>query len=248
VAAALKRCPLGRITFVNFIAIPAIAFALNRLLLLPEEIGAALMLLAAAPFAPVVPTFTRLVKGDLALAVALTGLFSVLSGFLTPLICAIGMTLQFDFVSALVVLFFTITFPLALGIAANHFFPRLSGKIFKPIQVLSEATGAAGLALVTVSEFAMILALGWRTALAIALLSELSFLAGWFSAGPQRNSRIVVALGSANRNIALALLIAVQNFPGSATAAAVAGCGLVLILFGLVHVGCIRFAFKDPGV
>jgi BASS family bile acid:Na+ symporter len=51
----------------------------------------------------------------------------------------------------------------------------------------------------------------------------------------------VVALGTANRNIALALLIAVARFPGTPIVAAVVANGLLLIGLGLVHVGICRW-------
>jgi BASS family bile acid:Na+ symporter len=77
--------------------------------------------------------------------------------------------------------------------------------------------------------------------LAIALLSELSFLAGYMLSGPSPGARLVVALGTANRNIALALLVAVDRFPGTPVAAGVVANGLLLIVLGLLHVGLGRW-------
>ena len=71
----------------------------------------------------------------------------------------------------------------------------------------------------------------------MALVFELSLLAGWQLGGLNRGARQVVALGTSNRNIALALLVAIQNFHGTAVVSAVVGNGLVLIALGLVHVG-----------
>ena len=121
----------------------------------------------------------------------------------------------------------------------NHFYPRGSARAAKWIQGVSEGIGAVGLALVVWTEFRNIIALGWRPLLAIGILSELSFLAGWFCGGADRASRIVVAFGTSNRNIALAILIAAQNF-STTVMGSVAGCGLVLILLGLAHVAWLR--------
>ena len=46
----------------------------------------------------------------------------------------------------------------------------------------------------------------------------------------------MIALGTSNRNIALALLVALQSYPQLDVAAGVVGHGLVLILMGLAHV------------
>lgn len=244
VTGALAKSKMGRILTVNFLAVPALAAILVWWLQISKEVAAGIILLGASPFAPVVPTFARMAKVDLALAAALTGVFPVLSAFLTPAICAVSMHLHFDAISALVALVSTITLPLGLGVALNHFAPKVSRWLIKPVQVISEGVGAAGLALVLIAKYQMILGLGWKALLGVALLSELAFVAGWLC-GTNRSDRMVIGLGSANRNIALALLIATHNFPGSATVAAVAGCGLVLILLGLAHVAVARFGFSS---
>ena len=107
--------------------------------------------------------------------------------------------------------------------------------------MISEATGAASLAFVTYNEFGAILHLGWRAWLAMAVVSQVSLLLGWMIGGPARGARQVVALGTSNRNIALALLVALQNFGGSAVVSAVVGNGLLLIGGGLLHVAWWRW-------
>jgi BASS family bile acid:Na+ symporter len=109
------------------------------------------------------------------------------------------------------------------------------------MEVISEITGATSLAFVTVTEFGSIVNLGWRAWLVMALVSESVLLLGWAMGGPTRGTRQVVALGTSNRNIALALLVAIQSFPGTAVVSAVVGNGLLLIGLGLVHVGWWRW-------
>ena len=241
VARALAQSELGRIMAVNFVAVPALTSLLIWAFKIPSEIAAGLILLGASPFAPVVPTYARMARGDLALAAVLTGVFPVLSAFVTPAICELSIRVKFDAVGALLTLFSTITLPLALGVTLNHYAEGASRRLRKPAQIFSEAVGAAGLVLVVATKYEMILGLGWKTLLAVVILSELSFLAGWFCVSSNRKARLVIAIGSANRNIALALLIATQSFPGSQTVASVAGCGLILIVLGLVHVAWGRF-------
>lgn len=244
VAAALARCPKGKVIGLNFLGIPALAFVLVRVFAVPDEIAQGILLLGAAPFAPVVPTFVRMAKGDPALAAALTGLIPFLSAVLTPLICAVSLNLHFQFGSALALLLSTITAPLAAGLALHHFYPGQSQRTAKWIQVVAEGAGLAGLILVVATQITIITGLGWRPVAAVGILSELSFLAGWWCGGADRRARMVVAFGSSNRNIALALLIAAQNFPATGVMGSVAGCGIVLILLGLTHVARLRFAAR----
>jgi BASS family bile acid:Na+ symporter len=207
-----------------------------------------MVLLGAAPFAPVVPVFARLSKADLALAAGLTAVFPLLSSLLTPfsaqgalkLIDGAG-TVKFSMLSSLAVLAGTISLPLAVGVLIRHYAPEFGRRILRPVEMISEATGAASLAFVVFTEFGSIVGLGWRAWLAMALASEASMAIGWWLGGPERRARQVIALGTANRNIALALLVAIQSFPGTPVVSAVVGNGLLLIVFGLLHVAWWRF-------
>ncbi len=248
VRAALARCRFVAIMLVNFIAIPALAVIAIMAFKIGREVGTGMILLAAAPFAPVVPVFARMARAELALAAALTGVFPLLSAVLTPIaargalwVVARGDVVRFDMWTSLVVLVATISLPLAAGVFVRHQAPVLGRRLLKPVEVIAEAIGAASLAFVTLTQFGSILNLGWHSWLAMALLSEVSLGLGWVIGGPERNSRRVVALGTSNRNIALALLVAIQSFHGTGIASAVVGNGLLLIGFGLLHVAWWRF-------
>jgi BASS family bile acid:Na+ symporter len=75
----------------------------------------------------------------------------------------------------------------------------------------------------------------------MALLCELSLFLGYVIGGPGAESRRVVAFGTSNRNIALALLIAAGSFAGTPILAGVVANGLFLILLGLLHVAWWRW-------
>jgi len=248
VRAALARCRFAAIVLVNFTVIPALAVVAVMSFGLSREVGTGMILLAAAPFAPVVPVFARMARAELALAAALTGIFPLLSAVLTPIaargalwIVARGDVVRFDMWTSLAVLVATISLPLAVGVFVRHRSPTLGRRLLKPVEVISETIGAVSLAFVTVTQFGSIVNLGWQSWLAMALLSEISFGLCWRVGGPDSGSRQVVALGTSNRNIALALLVAVQSFHGTEIASAVVGNGLLLIGFGLLHVAWWRF-------
>src|SRR5262245_58281100 len=87
IVGSLRQNRLAWIVPLNFLFVPGIVLALIWLFQISTDIAVAMLLLAASPFAPVVPTFTRLALGDLALAGVLTGLFPFLSAFFTPPVC-----------------------------------------------------------------------------------------------------------------------------------------------------------------
>jgi BASS family bile acid:Na+ symporter len=202
-----------------------------------------------------VPIFARFARADLPLAAALTGIFPVASAVITPLVVRAALAflhgqyvLRFNLWSILVTLLATITLPLAIGVLLKHIAPGLSRFLLRPVEVLSEALGAISLTFVVVSQFYLIMRLGWRSWVGMAILFEISLLLGWLAGGPGHPTRRVIALGSSNRNIALALLLAIESFHGTDVAAAVAGNGLLLIVLGLLHVAWWRFSQRDKGL
>ena len=150
--------------------------------------------------------------------------------------------LRFFPLQSLAVLSVTVTLPLLVGMALRQVLPGLARRILGPLEGLAEATGAVSLAFVTYVEIDSILATGWKSLVAMTLAGELSFLLGLLSGGSLPASRQVIAFGTANRNIALALLIAVDSFAGTAVVAAVVANGLLLIFLGLLHVAIYRLA------
>ncbi len=248
---ALRRCSIGWVLALNFIGVPAITLGAALLFGLGRDLTLGMILLAAAPFAPVVPVFTRMAKGDLALAAGLTGVFPFLSAIFTPMVCAVCLkfvpgadSVRFEFLNVLGVLAATITLPMATGVAVNHYRPKLARAVLRPVEVLSEGIGALSLAYVTLVEFKDILHTGARPLLVMLLIFEVALLAGYWIGGNSRGSRLVVALGTSNRNIALAVLVAVSSFPNTPVVGAVVANGLLLILLGLLHVAWWRFGAK----
>ena len=245
---SLRKCRLLLIVAVNFAVVPALAVAATRLFGIKADLSVGMILLAASPFAPVVPVFARMARADLALAVGLTSLFPVLSAFLTPWVCELALktvsaagSVRFHPGGILLTLLATITLPVGVGLAVSHFAPALGRRGLRPLEITSEFAGAVSLAFATATELPAIMATGWAPLLAMVLLSEVSLALGWAVGGPDRHARRVVGLGTSNRNIALALLVALQSFGGTPVVAAVVANGLLLILLGLLHVACWRF-------
>ena len=248
VLAALRRCRLSLVLLINFALVPVITLALGSAFHVERDLLLGMMLLAAAPFAPVVPVFTRMARGDLALAAGLTSLFPFLSAIFTPLVFVLCLkfipdaeTMNFNFMTVLGVLVATITLPLGLGVALNQAQPNLARKLLRPVEVFSEVIGALSLAYVAAVEFKSVLATGWLPLTVMVLVFELSLLAGYWAGGGERNSRRALALGSCNRNIALAVLVAISSFPGTPVIGAVVANGLLAIFLGLLHVAWWRF-------
>jgi BASS family bile acid:Na+ symporter len=79
----------------------------------------------------------------------------------------------------------------------------------------------------------------------MAIVSEVALVLGYVLSGPTRGIRRVTGLGTSNRNIALAILVAVGSFAETHIVGAVVANGLLLILLGLGHVALWRFCRPD---
>jgi hypothetical protein len=130
VVIALRRRGLWLVVTANFVFVPILVLAATELCGFGFDITIGMILLAAAPFAPVVPVFARMARADLALAAGLTALFPLLSVILTPFVCEMALTqvahagaVQFNVSKALFILVATIVVPLCLGLLVKHVSP-----------------------------------------------------------------------------------------------------------------------------
>lgn len=254
VTTSLRSCRIVGIAVANFLAVPLLAVAVALATPLSPDRSIGMVLLAAAPFAPVVPVFARMARADLALAAGLASLFPVVCAVLTPLVLHVSLpwvssSAGIPFRPGLVlgVLLTTITLPLAVGIALNHVWPPLKRRLLRPVEITAETIGAASLLFVTWVEFGNIVNTPLESLVAMVVFIEASFLLGYMLGGSSPGRRLVIALGTSNRNIALALLIALDSFAGTTVPGVVVTIGLLLILSGLLHVAfhrCVRFGAK----
>lgn len=248
VVASVRKCRLALIIVLNFMVVPALVVTATRLFGFGTDLALGMILLSAAPFAPVVPVFARMGRADLALAAGLSTLFPLLCVFFTPLVVGLALwgmpqsaAIRFNTLEILLTLLATIVLPLGIGMALKHFSPHLSRRGLRPVEMVAEFTGALSLAYVTMTEWRLILTTGWVPLLVMAILCEISILLGQSLGGPDPNVRRVIGLGTGNRNIALALLVAIESFGDTPVLAAIVANGLLLIFIGLLHVGYWRF-------
>jgi BASS family bile acid:Na+ symporter len=251
IVTSVRRSQLALILLVNFILIPVLTVGASWWLKLPVPTAIAMTLLAAAPFAPMVPTLAHLARADLALAAGLTALFPVLSALLTPFIVAVSLNafdnslgLRFDFTVMLGILLGTVIVPLGLGLVTRARSQSLADKILRPTEIGSQIIGVLALGLVVVSQFKTVIGLGWKAALTMLALTELSLQLGYTFGGNTRESRRSLALGASCRNLALAVFLAASSFADSPVAGAVMANGLLFIVLALVHVAWWRLHTK----
>lgn len=199
---------------VNFVLMPLAALGIARLLRLDQPLGVALLLLGAAAGAPFLPKLAAMAKGDLAFAVGLMVLLMVLTVGYMPLVLPQlleGVSVDSGKIARSLVLLMLL--PLAIGLAVKARYGVVAARIGPLLNSLSTLSLGLMIVLLVVTNFRNIIDLfGTRGILASILFVAAGFGVGWFLGGPGLDTRGVLALGTAQRNIAAALLVGGQNF------------------------------------
>jgi BASS family bile acid:Na+ symporter len=201
---------------VNFVAAPAVAYGLAELVRLERAHAVGLFLLAGAAGAPFLPKLAELARGDLAFSVGLMLLLMVASVAFMP----VALPLLIPGLAAepwplLRPLLFTMLLPLAAGMAVRARSERWAARLRPAIALVSNVSMVLAVALLVALNFTAMLGTFGSGAVAVAVVFvALSTALGYALGGPAAGTRSVLALGTGQRNVAAALLVATQNFPG----------------------------------
>jgi BASS family bile acid:Na+ symporter len=198
----------------NFVLMPLSAFGIARLLRLDEPLGIALLLLGTASGAPFLPLLARISKGNLAFSVGLMVLLMVVTVGYMPLVLPLMLEgVSVDPMKIGRSLVFLMMLPLAVGLLVKARLSGFAAKIQPSLGRLSIISLALLIALLLITNMQNVLSLyGTRGVLASILFIAAGSGIGWLLGGPQPDTRGVMALGTAQRNIAAALVVGGQNF------------------------------------
>ena len=198
----------------NFVLMPLAALTLARLLRLDEAFGVGLLLLGVAAGAPFLPTLTQIARGNLAFAVGLMVLLMVITVGYLPLVLPVLLPgVSVDPAEIARSLFLLMLLPLACALVVNAKLPGFAARA----KVVCNRLSSLGLILVVllqiVVNFSNVLTLfGTRAILAGLLFIAVGYGVGWLLGGPAADTRSVLGLGTAQRNIAAALVVGSQSF------------------------------------
>lgn len=202
-----------RAVIANFVLVPLLAAGLARVLALAPAEATGLVLLGAGAGAPFVIKLIAIAAGDLALGTSLLVLLVPLTVIAMPIIVPLLAPQAAASPGAIAPpLVLTLILPLAIGLLVSERAPRLTRRlqaVARPLSTIALVVLLASTLALNVREFAHILAS--RAIVAIVALVAGSFLIGFAMASPRRERRIVLGLGTAQRNIAAATVVAVED-------------------------------------
>jgi predicted Na+-dependent transporter len=225
----------------NFVLVPLLAVGIERVFPMESPLALGLFLLAGSAGAPFLIKLASAAKSDLALSAGLLVLLVpatvVFLPFYVPLAMAHPSLRGISYVPSSVVklglpLLSTLILPLVIGVAVKAFAPRWVARLVPigglvstvAVVVVIASTFGANL-----NELLKILRTG-------AVIAGVLLVLGAFAAGyllSRRERRAVLGLGTAQRNVAAAMVLASQDFKDPDVLVMVTACTLagLFVLF-----------------
>ncbi len=199
----------------NFVLAPATAFALTELFPLDRPYAIGLLLLGGAAGAPFLPKLAAAANGDAAFSVGLMLLLMVVSVAFIPVVLPFLIPgLSAEPWPLLRPLLFTMLLPLAAGVAVKSQSETWAVRLRPIFGLVSNVSMIVAVALLIGLNFRSLLGTFGTGAVGIGVaFVSISLAFGYALGGPAPNTRSVLGLGTGQRNIAAALLIATQSFP-----------------------------------
>lgn len=203
---------VARALIANYVLVPALALVILRIVPLDEPRETGLLLLAVAAGAPFVIKLSQAAGADVGLTATLLLLLLPVTVAFTPLALPFlrpGAEVEVGAIA--VPLVTTMIVPLAVGLLVHQVRVGVALR-FRPL--MSGLSTVALLVLVAsalIAHFDGIVRIGWRALVAAALFTAGAFALGYVLGGRKTGNCEVLGLGTAQRNIAAATVVATQS-------------------------------------
>jgi BASS family bile acid:Na+ symporter len=217
----------------NFVLVPALAYVITAVIPIDDSLRTGLIVLACAAGAPFLPKLVQVARGPIALGVGVMVLLMVVTIAYLPIVLPWllpGVEVDAGAIAQSLVVLMLVPLGIGLLIRASAAETAVEyGPLF---------TKASSLAIVVLMVVGLGLSarnilglLGTGGVLALLLFVVGSFAIGYVVGGGEPGVRGVLALGTAQRNVSAALVVAAQNFgPDTLTFVLVGAIVMLLIL------------------
>jgi len=234
----------------NFLLVPSLAYLIGLIIPLSDGLRTGLILVSTAAGAPFLPKLAQAARGNTALSVGLMVLLMVVTVLYMPIVLPLliqGVTVKpWDIARSLIVL---MLIPLAVGLFMKARYAPTADQL----QPYMAQTSTFALVLLLVAGLlsnlsAMLAIIGTGGFIAALLFLAGAFVIGYFLGGQDAPTRSVLGLGTAQRNLAAALVVATANFADDPDVTMmVLVLGLVGLAVLMVSAGELGRRAKAPG-
>ena len=198
----------------NFILVPALVYGITALIPVSEGQRIGLILLAMAAGSPLLIKLAQAAKGNMAFAVGLMVMLMVVSIFFLPIFLPLFLTgvevNPWEIAQSLII---TMLIPLAIGLFIKARYPDTGAHLQPTFAQASNTSLMLMMGILLVLNVRNILSvIGTGAIVAGIIFIVVSFVVGYLLGGPGSDTKAVLGLGTGQRNIAAALVVANQNF------------------------------------
>jgi BASS family bile acid:Na+ symporter len=223
----------------NFVLVPALAYLLQAVIPLDDGLSTGLIIVGVAAGAPFLPKLVQAAKGDAAFSVGLMTLLMVVTVIYLPIMLPVllpGASVNpWDIARSLIV---TMLLPLGIGLFIKARYEETAASLQPHMSQISGMAIVLMLVAVLVLQFETILGtIGSGGILAVLLFLAGSLGVGLLLGGKDPAKRSVMGLGTAQRNLSAAMLVAAQNFSDDPNVLVMVMLVAILGLVGLMAVG-----------
>ncbi|HWV39827.1 MAG TPA: bile acid:sodium symporter [Vulgatibacter sp.] len=221
----------------NFVLVPVLAIGIERMIPLDPPLAIGLFLLAGSAGAPFLIKLAQAAKSDIALCAALLLLLVpstvVFLPFYVPMATADPSLRDLNYTPSSVLaigapLLSTLLVPLVLGLVTRAVAPRVAVRLApvgRKLSTLSLVVAVGSIFGANLPQFVGILKTGAIPAAALLIVG--AFLIGFLIS--RRDTSSVLGLGTAQRNVAAAMVVASQDFDDPGVLVMVTACVLTAL-------------------
>jgi predicted Na+-dependent transporter len=198
----------------NFIFVPILTFLILQVIPLQQGLAIGLVLMATAAGSPFMLKLVQFMKADIAFAVGLMLILSIVTLIYMPLVLSILLpSISVNHLSIAISLLVLIFLPLISGTIVKWRYNGIAEIIQPTFNQISNIFIFVVIVLYLVLNYKDFLAVFGTGALIASLIFVLAaFLIGYLLGGPSQNTKPVLGLGTAMRNSSAAFVVALANF------------------------------------
>jgi predicted Na+-dependent transporter len=216
----------------NFVLVPALAYLIQAIIPLDEGLATGLIIVGAAAGAPFLPKLVQVAKGNAAFSVGLMTLLMVVTVIYLPVVLPLllpGASVSpWDIARSLIL---SMLLPLGIGLFIKARYEEIAASVQPYMSQISSLAIVLMLVTILALQYKTILGtIGSGGILAAVLFLVGSLVIGLLLGGRDPAMRSVMGLGTAQRNLAAAMLVAAQNFADDANVLVMVMLGLILLM------------------
>jgi BASS family bile acid:Na+ symporter len=230
------------------VAAYGLLYAANLVIEIPQDVFVGVMLLSAASGSALAPKLAEKVGANIGEATSLMVTLAIMTIVSAPIVVAVTMPpdLALSAGDVAATIFKSLLLPLIMGLAIRTWWVRLADIITEPLTKLSNSLLNVIIILIIVKDLDVILGFGLGVLVVMLLLSALYVLIGHLLGGPSLPDRLALGVSTAQRNGAIAMMVAAQALPSAVPA--VVGFGVVVLVVIVLYLGVLgKKASEAPG-